>query len=146
MENFRKRPKGEFMIQANWDQLYLLTKHWVSDLKFFRDDLRFLNKLINKYFIWIDNDESISEVSKIKSKLQEIRSRCEDLLSKTEKHREKLGILVENDSDDSRIFRLEHEHLEDEITYFVKAFRKNRMEIFKITEYIKDTEDLSGIK
>lgn len=146
MENFRKRPKGEFMIHANWDQLYLLTKHWISDLKFFRDDLKFLNKLIDKYFIWIDNDESIKEVSRLRSELQAMRIRCEDLLSKTEKHREQLGVMIEKDSDDSRIFRLEHEHLENEITDFVKAFRKNRVKTFKITEYIKDTEDLSGIE
>lgn len=145
MENFRQRPKGEFMIQADWDQLYLLTKHWESDLKFFRDDLQFLNKLIDKYFIWIDDDESIKEVSKLRSELHEIRSRCEDLLHKTQKHREQLGVMIENDSDDSRIFRLEHEHLENEVTDFVKSFRSNRKEIFKITEYLKDTEDFSEI-
>ncbi|HEY9184262.1 MAG TPA: hypothetical protein VIM94_02945 [Salegentibacter sp.] len=145
MENFRKRPKGDFMIQADWDQLYLLTKHWESDLKFFRDDLQFLNKLLDKYFIWIDNDESINEVSKLRSELQNIRSRCEDLLDKTRKHREQLGVMIEKDSEDSRIFRLEHEHLENEVTDFVKSFRKNRMDIFKITEYLKDTEDFSGI-
>ncbi|MGY5848823.1 hypothetical protein [Salegentibacter sp. F14] len=146
MENFRKRPKGEFIIQADWDQLYLLTQHWESDLKFFRDDLSFLNKLIDKYFIWIDNQESINAVSKLKLELQEIRSRCQDLLHKTQKHREQLGIMIESDSEDSRIFRLEHEHLENEVTDFVKSFRKNRKEIFTITEYLKDTEDFSDIK
>ena len=145
MEDFRKRPKGEFMIQANWDQLYLLTKHWESDLKFFRDDLKFLNKLIDKYFIWIDNEESIEEVSKLRNELQKIRSQSEDLLKKTQKHREQLGVMIEKDSDDSRIFRLEHEHLENEVTEFVKAFRQNRKDIFRITEYLKDTEDFSGI-
>lgn len=133
------------MIQANWEQLYLLTKHWESDLKFFRDDLNFLNKLIDKYFIWIDSEESINEVSRIRSELQEIRSRCEDLLHKTQKHRAQLGVMMEKENDDSRIFRLEHEHLENEVTDFVKSFRNNRKEIFKITEYLKDTEDFSGI-
>lgn len=145
MEDFRKRPKGEFMIEANWEQLYLLTKHWESDLKFFKDDLKFLKKLIDKYFIWIDNDISIKQVSKIRAELMDICSRAEDLISKTKKHRERLGVMIEKDSDDSRLFRLEHEHLEDEITTFVKAFRKNRKDIFKITEYLKDTEDLSDI-
>ena len=37
-------------------------------------------------------------------------------------------------------FRNEHEILEDELAQFVKDFRANRKEIFKITEHIIDGE------
>jgi hypothetical protein len=145
MESIRKRPKGDFIAEANMEQLYALTKHWNSDLHFFRDDLSFLHKLLDSYFIWIDKDENYKVASKMKNELLRLRERCEDLLGKTDKHREQIGKMILEKIEDSRVFRLEHEHLEDEIASFVKAFRLNRLALFKITEYIKDTEKLTEL-
>ncbi|SFF74731.1 hypothetical protein SAMN04488033_107119 [Salegentibacter agarivorans] len=140
MESIRKRPKGDFIAEANMEQLYTLTKHWNSDLHFFRDDLTFLHKLLDSYFIWIDKDENYKVASKMKNELLELKERCQDLLEKTDKHRQQIGKMILEKMEDSRVFRMEHEHLEDEIASFVKAFRLNRLELFKITEYIKDTD------
>lgn len=145
MEDFRQRPKGDFLAGANWNQLYALTKYWISDLQFFKDDLNFLNKLIDKYFIWITRDENMEAVTKIQVNLRKTRNKCTDLLAKTEKHLQQLGSMIEEEKEDSRIFRLEHEHLENEITEFVKEFRKNRREVFQITEHIMDSEELAGL-
>ncbi|MBZ9728585.1 hypothetical protein LB467_02705 [Salegentibacter sp. JZCK2] len=145
MESIRKRPKGDFIAEANMEQLYTLTKHWNSDLHFFRDDLSFLHKLLDSYFIWIDKDENYKMASKMKNELLKLRERCGDLLEKTDKHREQIGKMILEKMEDSRVFRLEHEHLEDEIASFVKAFRLNRLELFKITEYIKDTDKVPEI-
>jgi len=145
METIRKRPKGDFIAEANMEQLYILTKHWNADLHFFKDDLSFLHKLLDSYFIWIDKDENYKVALKMKNELLRLKERCEDLLEKTNMHREKIGKMILEKIEDSRIFRLEHEHLEDEIASFVKAFRLNRLELFKITEYIKDTDKLSTL-
>lgn len=145
MESMRKRPKGDFIAEANMEQLYTLTKHWNSDLHFFKDDLTFLHKLLDSYFIWIDKDENYKMASRMKNELLRLRERCDDLLEKTDKHREQIGKIILEKTEDSRVFRLEHEHLEDEISDFVKAFRINRLELFKITEYIKDNDKLSDI-
>ena len=140
MESIRKRPKGDFIAEANMEQLYTLTKYWNSDLHFFRDDLTFMHKLLDSYFIWIDKDENYKVASKMKNELLELKERCQDLLEKTDKHRQQIGKMILEKMEDSRVFRMEHEHLEDEIASFVKAFRLNRLELFKITEYIKDTD------
>jgi hypothetical protein len=140
MESIRKRPKGDFIAEANMEQLYTLTKHWNSDLHFFRDDLTFLHKLLDSYFIWIDKDENYKVASNMKNELLKLKERCQDLLEKTDKHRQQIGKMILEKMEDSRVFRMEHEHLEDEIASFVKAFRLNRLELFKITEYIKDTD------
>jgi predicted regulator of amino acid metabolism with ACT domain len=42
-------------------------------------------------------------------------------------------------------FVKDHEALEDKISKFVKSFRSNRKEVFKITEYIIDSEKLPNI-
>jgi len=43
----------------------------------------------------------------------------------------------------SHKFRTEHEQLEDDLTAFVKDFRKNRKEVFTITEQIIDGEEMA---
>ena len=59
MKNFRIRPKDNYINEASWEQLYVLTEHWKSDLVFYHKDLRFLHLLIDKYFMWISNKENI---------------------------------------------------------------------------------------
>jgi hypothetical protein len=143
MNIYRDRPKGTFNQEANWQELYILTQHWKKDLDFYKDDLRFLHRLIDKYFIWITEKENLDSVRKIGTNLLNISDKCKDLLHKISKHILQLGELVENsDKEQSRIFRLEHEHLEDEIAYFVKSYRENRKEVFTITEYVVDNEKL----
>jgi len=42
MNNFRNRPKYNYIHEADWQQLIILTEHWKSDLLFYKDDIRFL--------------------------------------------------------------------------------------------------------
>jgi len=143
MNIYRDRPKGKFIQEANWQQLYVLTQHWKKDLEFYKDDLRFLLGLIDKYFIWITENKNLDSVRKIGRNLLKISEKSEDLLEKVSKHILHLGNLVEEPlKEESRIFRLEHEHLEDEIADFVKSYRENRKEVFTITEYVVEIEKL----
>ena len=59
MEDFRNRPPGNYSTTASWEELHALTRHWVSDLRFYQDDLRFLHRLIDKYFIWITDQGNL---------------------------------------------------------------------------------------
>jgi len=113
MSDFRNRPNGAYILDANWEALYFLTKHWKSDLLFYRDDLNFLDNLIDKYLIWIFN-----------------------------KHLLHLADLMEDPFKyDSHQFRAEHQQLEDDITNFVKVFRNNRKEVFEVTKMVIESDE-----
>jgi hypothetical protein len=145
MDHFRNRPKGQYIREANWEELYILTKHWKSDMQFYQDDLRFLRKLIGKYIIWITKKEHLDMVRNTEIELLNLVNRCKDLNQKVSSHLRQLATMIQEGSEDeSRIFRLEHEHLEDEIAEFVKSFRINRKETFTITEYIIDVEKITS--
>lgn len=133
-------------INTNWEQLYVLTEHWKSDLLFYKDDLRFLHHLIDKYFIWITKAENLAMVKEMKTDLFMLGQTCDDLLEKVGKHMIQIGYLIEKPKrQDAGIFALEHQHLEEELTHFVKTFRNNRREVFAITEYIMDSEAFYSI-
>src|SRR5665811_322155 len=65
MSDFRSRPKDQYIHEADWQQLYVLTEHWKSDLSFYEGDLKFLHHLIDKYFMWISKKEHIDMVREI---------------------------------------------------------------------------------
>lgn len=143
---FRSRPKGAYIREANWEELYVLTEHWKKDLEFYKEDLLFLHRLIDKYFIWIVKEENSEAVRKILHNLQKMKDRCRDLMEKVSSHLHQVGSFVSKpEAEEDRLFRIEHEHLEDEIAEFVKAFRKNRREVFEITEHVVDSEKLIGL-
>lgn len=146
MDNTKNNRETNALKDGPWDELYVLTEHWVSDLEFYREDLRFLHHLIDKYFMWITKSENIGLVKEIKKELLEMNTRNRDLLDKVKKHLMQLGRLVENPNhQDAGIIITEHEHLEEEMSDFVRLFRKNRKEAFKITEYVIDSEHLEQL-
>ncbi len=143
MNDFRSRPKDKYIQEADWQKLYTLTEHWKSDLQFYNDDLKFLHHLIDRYFMWISKKESIDMVREIEVGLLEMDNRCGALLNRINKHLHHLAELIDNPfAYDSHQFRKEHEQLEDDLTEFVKNFRKNRKEVFTITEYVIDGEEM----
>ena len=146
MENLRQRPKGNYNWEAEWSQLYILTEHWKSDLDFFKDDLRFLHHLIDKYFIWIirkDNEIAVKEIIK---NLHELKKQSEDLLKRVGIHLTHLADLIDNPFKyDSHKFRAEHERIENDFVAFVKSFRTNRKQTFLITEHVIESDSLGSI-
>jgi hypothetical protein len=137
MNNFRNRPKDNYIHEASWEQLYVLTEHWKSDILFYKDDLRFLHHLIDNYFMWLSKRENIDMVQEIEVNLLQVDKQCDALLEKLDKHLHHLAELI----DDPFIFvadtfRNEHELLEDDMAQFVKDFRNNRKEVFLLTEHI----------
>lgn len=143
MNDFRSRSKDKYIHESSWQQLYVLTEHWKSDLSFYKDDLKFLHHLIDKYFMWISRKEHIDMVREIEVNLLATDEQCVAILDRINKHLHHLAELIDYSfTNDSHTFRTEHAQLEDDIATFVKTFRSNRKEIFNITNYLMDTEKL----
>lgn len=146
MKDSKYNHELDFLKNGPWDELYVLTGHWKSDLEFYSDDLRFLHHLIEKYFLWITKTENLDLVKELNFELLQLTIEVNDIKKKVGQHRIRLGDLVENTKKaDAGIVISEHEHLEEEMAAFVKSFRKNRQEVFKITEYVIDSEKLADI-
>ena len=142
MSDFRNRPNGTYIFEANWEELYVLAKHWKSDLLFYKDDLKFLDHLIDKYFIWISNKKDVDAVRKIDNSILETTKKCSDLLKRVEEHSTHLAGLMEDPFKyDSHQFRTEHQQLEDDVTNFVKVFRNNRKDVFEVTSLVVESDD-----
>ncbi|WP_213521949.1 hypothetical protein [Nonlabens sp.] len=140
MNDFRKRPKDNYIQEADWQKLSVLSEQWKSDLMFYTDDLRFLHHIIDKYFLWISKKEHITRVQEIEANLIVIGEKCNLLL---ERINLRLAQLKEDPFRyDPHQFREEQETLENDLAQFLIDFRKNREEVFKVTEYLIEGEEL----
>ena len=144
MGNSTYSQEMDFLEDGPWDELYAITQNWKSDLEFYKDDLRFLHHLTDRYFLWITKSENMDVVKELNFGLLKLTIEVKDLLEKVKKHLVQLGYLMEDPNKrDAGITKTEHLHLEEELTEFVKSFRNNRKEVFKISEYIIDSEELA---
>lgn len=133
------------MHSASWQELHVLTRHWESDLDFYRHELDFLTKLINKYFMWLARDEHVSQVQATAARLLELQSSRHALASKMQHHLQHLEGLQNKPAAEDVAFREEHASLEDEFSAFVKSFRELKKTVFKMTEDIVEHEKLEHL-
>jgi hypothetical protein len=136
------RPGSKDEDQQAWSELYILTEHWQSDIKFFHYELNFLNILVDKYFTRLmAEEENVSKVKPVAMKLSRIEDRERELDQKITKHLQHIQELMENpSSDNSQKFRDEHVELEIELANFLKDFRATKSEVFGLTEQVLKSE------
>lgn len=146
MEEFRFRPLSDYMHTASLEHLYALTKHWESDLEFYKDELKFFNDLIGKYFLFMTREENMEVVQKMQANVIKLDKDRENLIKRMQRHVSRLSQLMGNQfSNDEHEFRNEHQKLENDITTFTKEFRKVKKEVFAITEHVIESERLQHL-
>jgi len=138
---FRTRPKSNYLLDAEWQELHALTTHWQSDIVFFGDELRFIDLLIDKYFMSLVDKENIAVTKEVAAKLSDIKKIYESLHQKVLKHLRHIeNLMVEPFALDASVFRNEHVMLEDELVAFVKNFREIKHRVFQLTDRVVKTE------
>ena len=146
MNTTDKSNKINLAADPKWQELYVLTEHWQSDMEFYKDDLRFLHHLVDKYVIWITKSENLEMVREIMLSVYELQNRCKQLITKVAEHKHNLASLEKEATAELwETIRADHGQMEMAIYSFVKEFRANRKEVFRITEYVIDSEELTNL-
>lgn len=143
MDNFKSLSnRGD---EVTYDHLYILTRHWKQDIEFYLQDLKFLQRLIGKYSIWIKLSENAEAVNKLSAGLLKLIEEGKALSGEIEQHLNVLKALVSNEQEvkDRENLTSLHITLENEFADFVRNFRNNRQEVFKISEQVMDSENIS---
>lgn len=138
---FRNRPKSNFLLNAEWQELHALTLHWQSDMAFFGDELRFMDLLIDRYFTLLVDKDHLAVTKDVATKLTDVKAKHDSLAKQVTKHLYHIEDMMTNPFVmDSSNFRNEHANLEDQLAEFAKAFRTMKLEIFQMTEKIVKSE------
>jgi hypothetical protein len=136
MKDLSLRPKSDYLYTASFQELYLLTERWLLDMDFYRDELNFLYKLVDKYFMLLLQDEDISAVQTLIKHIDATKREHFQLDSSMQDHLKHIGVMAENPfSQDEQQFRDEHAMLEKEMEEFIVDFKQTKKEVFAMTEH-----------
>jgi len=132
---FRIRPKSDYLQKASWKDLFLLAEHWQSDMDFFRDELKFLHRLVDKYFILLIKEEHLSQTQSIVIEIENLSKKVDQINENIVIHLDHLEAIIGKSSMyDKQKFRDEHEQLEEKLVVFTKHFWKVKKDVFGIME------------
>lgn len=125
-----------------WNQMYSVTEHWQSDMKFFGDELLFFKNLVDKYiFMNLLQESNMAGSQKTAAELLKLDNEQTDLARKLEQHTKHLVNLNENPfSHNAQECKDEHVMLETAIADFVSDFRSVKKNIFRWAETAIDSQ------
>ncbi len=144
MEKDKMVSKNEYLKTVSWESIYAITKHWQSDVDFYTVEIKFLKKLIKKYFIWITDDKYVAEVEQVRRNLKKFNKEKKGLKKMINRHLSHINSLIENTfSTDEQEIREDHGLLELEVARLTKNFRVIKKEVFNVTEEVLSKEKLN---
>lgn len=137
------KPKSDYLEKKDWEQLYILCEHWQKEIAFYKDELRFLRRLISKYFLWLENEENIAKANALIVDIKKTEQETEWIDQAIQRHMSHISDLMQNAfSRDEEEFREDHTELEEKMTNYLQLFRKLKSEVFAVSEFIMETEEL----
>ena len=141
MSDYRNRPKGNFIQEASWQDLYMLTESWKNDLEFYSLDVKFIELLVETYFVKFLINQNLDDLRELQRELLELNKQCENLLKRIKIHFTHIVDLIEDPFIyDASVFRTEHELLEEEISEFIKMLKVVRCAVFVISKDVLGNE------
>ena len=123
-------------LGLNWQELYLQSERWISDLSFYTDEIRFLNKLHKLYFSEMVANQSLTVIEDNELRFRKARAICEKLSNTSKSHLRQLAVVINNNGIGGSSTREIHYRLERVIKSFTQSFKANRKAIFSTTRKI----------
>lgn len=140
---YRHRPKSDYLLTAPWQELYKLTEHWIKDLSFYADEMRFFERILST-FGHIPN----VNVGKAGELVKDTSQQLKNITAQIEKHQKHLAQLIQKGEQDNEdyVFRQEHNMLEDTMTVFIDSYRQLKNNLYKEAgRFIPDSE-ITGVE
>lgn len=126
-----------------WQELYILSRHWKTDLDFYLQDISFLERMINRYIIWVRSEQNSLAVNNLLSDLKTLKEQGHELNQELDEQLKVLESLLNGASSSvPEDLGSKQESLERHTSSFMKSFRRNRQEVYRVVEQVIDTENL----
>jgi len=133
-------------VMDSWQSMFVIAEHWQSDLIFFADEVSFFEKLLDKYFIWLLDDNNRDSTRQLISRLTAFEKERASLSREVNLHLSRLANLIENPfAHDGQDSNDKHASLENALAEFFKKFKELKKELFEFTERIVDAEKIQHL-
>ncbi|MFS4491264.1 hypothetical protein [Maribacter sp. 2308TA10-17] len=113
------------------DRLHLELRQWQSNLYFMKDEMMFIERLLNSYAFQPSTPNLFERIQDYLYRLKNVKLKRVKLTAQIEKHENDLGGMLEcTDSNCDLVYYQRHDTLKAEITQCMQAFQELKSEIF----------------
>jgi hypothetical protein len=130
----------DLQLDDELQELYLESKHWLSDIHFEEDEIRFLRKVIGNYLVPGLKNEQLIEINNFNGALAQQDANIPYLKSKITGLLKLIGILINETDKEIRIELVEQfATLETEMKTLFEAVKQIKKLLFLFTEEVMRT-------
>ena len=141
MNYYRKRPKGNYIQDANWQDLYILTERWKNELEYYVFEIEFIERLVETHFIKLLLQENINDLRDLQRDLHNTKNQCKNILLSIQTHLSHIDDIMDTSFKyDTSEFRNQLELLEDEISEFIAMSKVVKLTVFKMTNNVLESK------
>lgn len=120
---------------SNIQGLYLSSRNWLSYIDFFEDEIKFLNKLMLKFFMVELNDDRINKIQLINCSINSLDRKKNTVLSKIFCHQANLKATIEELMDLSENYlTVQHESIQQDVMALQTNLDEIKADLYLITE------------
>lgn len=129
-------------LECELQELYILSKHWISDIQFAEDEIRFLKNVHHKYLVPELNNEQLIEIERFNKALAQLDGNIPDLKSKISTLLKFIEpILTDESNTEINLSLIEKfTSLETEIKTMFESVKLAKKSLFSFIEDVMKTE------
>ncbi|MFD2098950.1 hypothetical protein [Flagellimonas iocasae] len=133
-----KTQKGTFREWFSAEELHEESKKWCSELKFARDEQKFLNHMIKDYTLDILDSDMFNTIQSVVASLEKSESELVNIFKKVQLHENQLQIMVD-DVDQNKMenaYLDTHSELAKEVEGYFSKYQDSKTKIFDIVSKV----------
>jgi hypothetical protein len=139
--------KNVFTEKILSGEAYVLAENWKADLEFYKDELNFLNSLINKYFVFLINDHQLKQIQNLVDQLVQNLNLHTELNRKIDQYMSTLQSIISEKPKTVDISVVnEHEKLEKDLMTFLASSKILKKKIFSIAEEMLEHKNVKKLE
>ncbi len=123
----------------DWQKLYWEADNWVNHLTFYKDELLFLQRLLDRYFEDLIQYQNLDEIREEVMRFQDLKYTCNKLLANTREHRYQLALAIDEKDTEHGFTRRTHLGLQEKLQDFTLGFKTTKKEIQSITQELMES-------
>ena len=133
-----KSNKRKFREWFSADELYEESKKWFSELKFAKDEQKFLNSMVKDYTLDIIDSDMFQTIQPVVESLNKSEKELVDLFKKVQLHGNQLEIMVDevNQEKMEEAYLDTHNDLAMEVQDYFEKYRDSKIKIFDIVSNV----------
>ena len=144
LQNNKMKATGKNYGYIEWlsaEEMHEASVQWMSELKFVRDEQRFLNDLVATYTLQLVDQKVFKESQKIIGSLSKAENEVIPYMKRVKSHENLLEIMI-NDIDELKMEKAyieTHWQLSSEIKMYMKDYRELKTALFHLVAKVKKT-------